>query len=126
MLSKTNTIQSRWIALALFPLSSFAIPSVAESSPRVVHVFVALADNQHQGIIPVPPALGNGRDPQRNLYWGAAYGVKTYFKASEDWELAWSGRGAHDAILEIAFSRAARMMCIWSLTPMKVVKSSWP
>ncbi len=100
MLSKTNTIQSRWIALALFPLSSFAIPSVAESSPRVVHVFVALADNQHQGIIPVPPALGNGRDPQRNLYWGAAYGVKTYFKASEDWELAWSGRGAHDAILE--------------------------
>jgi hypothetical protein len=61
---------------------------------------VALADNQHQGIIPVPPALGNGRDPQRNLYWGAAYGVKTYFKASQDWELVWSGRGAKDAILE--------------------------
>ena len=100
MLSKTNTIHSRWIALALFPLSSLAIPSVAESSPRVVHVFVALADNQHQGIIPVPPALGNGRDPQRNLYWGAAYGVKTYFKASEDWGLAWFGRGARDAILE--------------------------
>ena len=82
------------------PLSSFATPSVAESSPRVVHVFVALADNQHQGIIPVPPALGNGRDPQHNLYWGAAYGVKTYFKASEDWGLAWSGRGAQDAILK--------------------------
>jgi hypothetical protein len=65
-----------------------------------VHVFVALADNQHQGIIPVPPALGNGRDPQRNLYWGAAYGVKTYFKASKDWELVWSGHGAKDAILE--------------------------
>src|SRR5205807_2629974 len=47
-----------------------------------------------------PPALGNGRDPQRNLYWGAAYGVKTYFKASEDWGLAWSGRGAQDAILK--------------------------
>jgi len=86
MLSKTNTIQSRWIALALFPLSSLAIPSVAESSPRVVHVFVALADNQHQGIIPVPPALGTGRDPQHNLYWGAAYGVRTYLKASEDWD----------------------------------------
>jgi hypothetical protein len=65
-----------------------------------VHVFVALADNQHQGIIPVPPALGNGRDPQRNLYWGAAYGVKTYFKASKDWELVWSGHAAKDAILE--------------------------
>ena len=100
MLSNTNTFQSRCIASALFVLSSFAISSVAEPSPRIVHVFVALADNQHQGIIPVPPALGNGRDPQLNLYWGAAYGVKTYFKASEDWELAWSGRGAHDAILE--------------------------
>jgi hypothetical protein len=100
MLSNSNTIPSRWIALALCALSSFAIPSIAEPSPRVVHVFVALADNQHQGIIPVPPALGNGRDPRRNLYWGAAYGVRTYFKASEDWELVWSGRGTKDAILE--------------------------
>jgi hypothetical protein len=70
------------------------------ASPRIVHVFVALADNQHQGIVPVPPALGNGRDPQRNLYWGAAYGVKTFFKASRDWQLVWSGRGEKDAILE--------------------------
>ena len=100
MLSKTNTIPSRWIVLALCVLSSFTIPGVAKPSPRIVHVFVALADNQHQGIIPVPPALGNGEDPQRNLYWGAAYGVKTYFKASQDWELVWSGRGAKDAVLE--------------------------
>jgi hypothetical protein len=100
MLSKTNTNPSRWIGLVLGVLSSLVMPSVAKSSPRIVHVFVALADNQHQGIIPVPPALGNGRDPQRNLYWGAAYGVKTYFKASKDWELVWSGRGAKDAILE--------------------------
>lgn len=100
MFSKTNGVPSRWIALALCTLSSLAIRSVAESSPRIVHVFVALADNQHQGIIPVPPVLGNGRDPQRNLYWGAAYGVKTYFKGSKDWELVWSGRGAKDAILE--------------------------
>jgi hypothetical protein len=100
MPSKTNTIPSRWIVLALCVLSSFATPGVAKSSPRIVHVFVALADNQHQGIIPVPSTLGNGEDPQRNLYWGAAYGVKTYFKASEDWELVWSGPGAKDAILE--------------------------
>jgi hypothetical protein len=66
----------------------------------VVHVFVALADNQHQGIVPVPAALGNGRDPLRNLYWGAAFGVKTYFKASREWGLIWSGRGPKDAILE--------------------------
>jgi hypothetical protein len=77
-----------------------ACSAVGQASPRVVHVFVALADNQHQGIVPVPAVLGNGSDPQRNLYWGAAYGVKTYFKASKDWQLVWSGRGPKDAILE--------------------------
>lgn len=107
MLSRTNTVWSRWITLALCALSRFAVPSVAQSSPRVIHVFVALADNQHQGIIPVPPALGNGRDPQRNLYWGAAFGVKTYFKASKDWELVWSGRGAKSAILERCVFKSA-------------------
>lgn len=53
----------------------------------MVHVFVALADNEHQGIIPVPPKLGNGDDPGHNLYWGAAYGVKTFFARSDAWRL---------------------------------------
>lgn len=100
MLSTTNSNPPRWIALATFALFSLVIASVAESSPRVVHVFVALADNQHQGIVPVPPVLGNGNDPQGNLYWGAAYGVKTFFKASEEWQLLSCGRGPKDAILE--------------------------
>jgi hypothetical protein len=61
---------------------------------------VALADNEHQGIIPVPAALGNGSDPQRNLYWGAAFGLKTFFKASKEWELISSGHPSNQAILE--------------------------
>lgn len=65
-----------------------------------MHVFVALADNEHQGIVPVPEKLGNGIDPTHNLYWGAAFGVKTYFKASNDWGLLWSGRGPKSSILE--------------------------
>jgi len=100
MFSKTNTIPPRWIACATLVLFSMAIASAAESSPRVVHVFVALADNQHQGIVPVPPALGNGSDAQRNLYWGASYGVKTSFKASDEWQLIFCGRGPTDVILE--------------------------
>jgi hypothetical protein len=100
MISKTNTISAPWIAVPIIVLFSFAIPRLAQSSPRVVHVFVALADNQHQGIVPVPPALGNGGDPQRNLYWGAAYGVKTLFKSSDEWQLLSCGRGPKDAILE--------------------------
>jgi hypothetical protein len=56
----------------IFGIGLFCIPfcsATAQTKLRVVHVFVALADNQHQGIIPVPAVLGNGVDPVRNLYW---------------------------------------------------------
>jgi len=53
---------------------------------RTIHVFVALADNQHQGIVPVAATLGNGEDAAHNLYWGSAYGVKTFFSRSAEWE----------------------------------------
>jgi hypothetical protein len=58
-----------------------------QPAPRTIHVFVALADNQHQGIVPVPARLGNGDDPDHNLYWGSAYGVKTFFRRSGEWVL---------------------------------------
>jgi hypothetical protein len=61
-------------------------PNPGPPAWRVVHVFVALCDNEHQGIVPVPAALGNGRDPARNLYWGAQYGVKGFFSRSPDWQ----------------------------------------
>ena len=57
------------------------------NSVTVIHVFVALCDNVNQGIVPVAPSLGNGDDPPRNLYWGAAFGVKTFFDKSKDWRL---------------------------------------
>jgi len=69
-------------------------PAMAQTPPRVIHVFVALADNQHQGIVPVPAALGNGDDPGRNLYWGAGGGVKTFFARSKEWELIWTAKPA--------------------------------
>jgi hypothetical protein len=87
--------------LAVLLLSICAFPFLAaQASPRVVHVYVALADNQHQGIVPVPPKLGNGDVPSDNLYWGAAYGVRTFFRASADWELLSVGRGPKTEILE--------------------------
>ena len=58
----------------------------AQKAVRLVHVFVALADNAHQGIVPVPAALGNGEDAGRNLYWGAAFGVRTFFRKSGEWK----------------------------------------
>lgn len=72
----------------------------AQNTPRLVRVFVALADNAHQGIIPVPKALGNGDDPGRNLYWGAAFGVRTFFQRSGDWKLVTTIAKPNEFVLE--------------------------
>ncbi|MFT3979568.1 MAG: hypothetical protein QM687_03795 [Ferruginibacter sp.] len=58
-----------------------------DSSIKTIHVLVALCDNKYQGIVPVPPKIGNGQDPANNLYWGCAFGVKSYFKQSKSWQL---------------------------------------
>src|SRR5215831_7343493 len=75
----------RYICASCLPLLAFSFAS-AQTKPRVVHVFVALADNVHQGIVPVPAALGNGDDADRNLYWGAAFGVRALFRKSAEWQ----------------------------------------
>jgi hypothetical protein len=54
---------------------------------KVIHVFVALCDNKYQGIVPVPAKIGNGQDPDNNLYWGCAFGIRSYFKNSKNWKL---------------------------------------
>jgi len=55
---------------------------------KTIHVFVALCDNEFQGIVQVPERIGNGKDPVHNLYWGAGYGVKSFFKLkTKDWVL---------------------------------------
>ena len=59
----------------------------ALNSVPVIHVFVALADNVNQGIVPVSATLGNGDNAATNLYWGAAFGVRTFFTRNKDWEL---------------------------------------
>jgi hypothetical protein len=78
---------SRILATALCCVAIGTLAASQDPPPRTVHVFVALADNQHQGIVPVPARLGNGDDPDRNLYWGSAYGVKTFFARSAEWLL---------------------------------------
>jgi len=56
-----------------------------DTSIKTIHVFVALCDNKYQGIVPVPAAVGNGQDPDNNLYWGCAAGVRSYFRKSANW-----------------------------------------
>jgi hypothetical protein len=82
-----------------------------KNSVPVIHVFVALCDNVHQGIVPVSPSLGNGDDAPRNLYWGAAFGYKTFFNKSRDWQLvsAQPGPGNAQFVIErIVFKRRDR------------------
>lgn len=67
---------------------------------KLVHVLVALCDNVHQGIVPVSASLGNGEDPERNLYWGAAFGIKTFFTKSKDWRLVGEARDPKYAVME--------------------------
>ncbi|AUC17094.1 hypothetical protein BTO06_11630 [Tenacibaculum sp. SZ-18] len=58
-----------------------------ENTSNTIHIIVALCDNKYQGIIPVPEKIGNGQDPKNNLYWGTAYGIKSYFRRSPNWTL---------------------------------------
>jgi hypothetical protein len=62
--------------------------SLSWAAEKSIGVFVALADNAHQGIVPVPAAIGNGDDPERNLYWGTADGLRGIFDKSKEWRLA--------------------------------------
>jgi hypothetical protein len=71
----------------VFTVVSLPFSASAQDAPKVIHAFVALCDNEYQGIVPVRPALGNGDDPRNNLYWGALYGVKSFFKRSPNWDL---------------------------------------
>jgi hypothetical protein len=72
----------------------------AFGATRTVHVFVALADNVHQGIVPVPSHLGNGDNAAENLYWGSGYGVKSFFARSADWKLIHRQANPRAAVLE--------------------------
>lgn len=90
----------KFICYFFFTALAAVIAAAQNSSPRTVHVFVALADNENQGIVPVPPRLGNGLDPAHNLYWGAAAGVKTFFTRSPEWSVAGCVQKPKPAVLE--------------------------
>lgn len=75
----------------------------ADTAFKVIHVFAALCDNKYQGIVPVPPAIGNGQDPETNLYWGCDYGVRTYFKKSKDWQLLKKQKGSSIILERLIF-----------------------
>lgn len=71
----------------LIILIASAALSHAEPAPKRIHLFVALCDNASQGIQPVGKKIGNGDDPEANLYWGCDDGAASFFTRSKLWTL---------------------------------------
>lgn len=69
------------LLIIFFTIFSFNV----YAKTKTVHTIVALCDNLNQRIYPVPINLGWGHRPDSNLYWGAMYGIKTFFKNSPNW-----------------------------------------
>lgn len=79
-------------------LAGFSSARSADS-PKVIHAFVALCDNATQGIVPVPVKIGNGDDPDSNLYWGCDDGLRSVFKKSKFWRLVESRKEKTPAVV---------------------------
>jgi hypothetical protein len=89
----------------------FSFESTQAETKRI-HVFVALADNEHQGISKVPPKIGNGDDAANNLYWGTTDGFKSVFGRSKAWKLEKTEENPTPQILERRSYRHTSKDCV--------------
>ena len=97
----TNTVDATKPHASVVSTKTSAPRPSNKKNIRTVHVFVALCDNKYQGIVPVGKIIGNGQDPDNNLYWGCENGVRTYFKQkSSDWFLVKKEKNISEFILE--------------------------
>jgi hypothetical protein len=108
-----NRSRIRLLFLAAFIFAGIAVAGLwftesysgfahADDNGKVIHVLVALCDNDHQGIVKVPKHLGNGDDTKSNLYWGSSGGVKDTFSRSSEWKLIKTVQNPKPSILERA------------------------
>ena len=100
----------------------------AVNSVPVIHVFVALADNVNQGIVPVSASLGNGDNAATNLYWGAAFGIRTFFTRNKDWELLSVTPNPSARILErciFKHRRAATLLVADAYRGKEISQTTW-
>lgn len=72
---------------------------LSHAGDKEIRVFIALCDNKTQGIIPVSPKIGNGDDPDSNLYWGCDEGFGSVFRHSKNWQVLESHSDVSQAVL---------------------------
>lgn len=82
-------------------LSLCSLPSRAQ---RTVHVLVPLCDLEKQGVLSDSEKLCSGGDPDDNLYWGARYGVRSFFEGQEEWKVLSSSKGRDSIVERVLFS----------------------
>lgn len=66
----------------------------------IVHAYIPLCDNEHQGIVPTSASLGDGMSIRTNLYWATSGGTKAYFSKQKDWELCYQSTEVDTNVLE--------------------------
>lgn len=93
-------------------LAAWLLVTTAHAETKRVHVFVALADNEHQGIAKVPVKIGNGDDTANNLYWGTTDGFKSVFGRSKAWKLEKTEENPSPEILERRSYRHTSKDCV--------------
>ncbi|MCU0437631.1 MAG: hypothetical protein MUC49_06920 [Raineya sp.] len=79
-----------------------------DTTTKTIHILVSLCDNVYQGIVPVSVSLGNGQNPASNLYWGAGFGIKTYFKKSKNWTLLKTEKGSYPILERLIFKHKTK------------------
>ena len=72
----------------------------ANQEALIVHLYIPLCDNEHQGIVPTSKSLGDGLSVRTNLYWATSGGTKAYFKKQADWELLYDSLNIDSNVLE--------------------------
>lgn len=92
------------LCLLLMPLGCVKHAATVEVVPCEIRVFVALCDNATQGIAPVGAKIGNGDDPEGNLYWGCSDGLSAFFRKSSAWKLLKSEKDlSHQVMRRLTF-----------------------
>ena len=105
---KPNTAKPKPEAHKPLALAETATDKPYDTLTKTLHIFVALCDNKYQGIVPVPAGIGNGQDPNSNLYWGCGYGIRTYFKKSKEWKLLKTIKGDSLVLERLVFKHATK------------------
>ena len=96
----------------------------AGGKPLVAHVVVALCDNEFQGIVPVPAKLGDGDAPQSNLYWGAMYGVRSFFRNQPGWKTVPIAPSSDSRVLDRVLFKS-EVIRNGRTTPVLLVAEAW-